>query len=121
MTTKNMRWLGGLVLIVILAAVILFCPVPSMLRWQSNFLARSFLWLTISAMLCLYRILMGPTAPDRAVAVDLLGILIIGFCAVLSLPTGRDWYIDIGLAWALQSFIGIMALSKYLEGKDFDE
>ena len=27
----------------------------------------------------------------------------------------------IGIAWALQSFIGIMALSKYLEGKDFDE
>lgn len=118
---KNMSWLIGLVLILILAAVILFAPVPSMLSWQSNFLARAFLWLLISAMLCLYRVLMGPAAPDRAVAVDMLGILIVGFCAVLSLPTGRDWYIDIGLAWALQSFIGIMALAKYLEGKDFDE
>jgi multicomponent Na+:H+ antiporter subunit F len=63
----------------------------------------------------------GPTAPDRAVAIDMLGTLIVGFCALLSLSTGRDWYIDIGIAWALQSFIGIMALSKYLEGKDFDE
>jgi len=118
---KNLAWPGGLVLILILAAVILFCPVPSILSWQSHFVARAFLWLLVSAMLCLYRILMGPTAPDRAVAVDMLGILIVGFCAILSLPTGRDWYIDIGLAWALQSFIGIMALSKYLEGKDFDE
>ena len=118
---KNMSWLSGLVLIAILAAVILFAPVPSMLSWQSNFLARAFLWLLISAMLCLYRVLRGPAAPDRAVAVDMLGILIVGFCAILSLPTGRDWYIDIGLAWALQSFIGIMALAKYLEGKDFDE
>jgi multicomponent Na+:H+ antiporter subunit F len=92
-----------------------------MLSWQSNFLSRAFLWLIISAILCLYRVLKGPTAPDRAVAVDMLGILIVGFCAILSISTGRDWYIDIGLAWALQSFIGIMALAKYLEGKDFDE
>ena len=118
---KNLKWKSGFILIAALAAIILFCPVPSMLSWQSNFLARTFLWLLISAILCLYRVLRGPTAPDRAVAVDMLGILIVGFCAILSIATGRDWYIDIGLAWALQSFIGLMALAKYLEGKDFDE
>ena len=99
----------------------MFVPVPSVLRWQSGFLARSFLFLFACAVLCLYRILRGPTAPDRAVAIDMFGILIVGFCAILSIATGRDWYIDIGIAWALQSFVGIMALSKYLEGKDFDE
>ena len=116
-----MRYFLGLISILILAAVILFCPIRSMLSWQSDFLARAFLWLFVSAALCLWRVLRGPTAPDRAVAVDMLGILIVGFCAILSLATGRDWYIDIGIAWALQSFIGIMALAKYLEGKDFDE
>ncbi|MFA6078566.1 MAG: cation:proton antiporter [Candidatus Omnitrophota bacterium] len=119
--SKRMRWLTGLLAIIALLAVILFYPLPSMLRWQSNFLSRAFLWLLISAILCLYRVMRGPTAPDRAVAIDMLGTLIVGFCALLSLPTGRDWYIDIGIAWALQSFIGIMAISKYLEGKDFDE
>jgi len=63
----------------------------------------------------------GPTPADRAVAVDTLGILIVGFCAVLSISTGRDWYIDIAIAWALQSFIGALALAKYLEGRGFDE
>ena len=115
------RYFIGLAVILVLAGVILFCPLPSSLMWQSNFLARSFLALFVSAVLCLYRVLRGPTAPDRAVAIDMLGILIIGLCAVLSLQTGRDWYIDIGIAWSLQSFIGIMALAKYLEGKDFDE
>jgi len=118
---KRLRWFLGLILIVIAGLVIIFAPIPSSLKWQSNFLARAFLWLVLSAVMCLWRILRGPTAPDRAVAIDMLGILIVGFCAILSLPTGRDWYIDIGIAWALQSFIGIMALSKYLEGKDFDE
>ena len=118
---KHMSWISGLIIILILAGVILFCPVPSMLSWQSNFLARAFLWLIMSAGLCLWRVLRGPTAPDRAVAIDMLGILIVGLCALLSIPTGRDWYIDIGIAWALQSFIGIMALSKSMEGKDFDD
>ena len=58
---------------------------------------------------------------DRIVAIDILGILIVGFCALLCIPTGRGWYIDIGIAWALQSFIATLALSKYLEGKGFDE
>jgi len=116
-----MRWLAGVIVIVAVGGAIVFLPVPSMLSWQSDFLARAFLCLLVSAVLCLWRVCRGPTAPDRAVAIDMLGILIVGFCAVLSIPTGRDWYIDIGIAWALQSFIGIMALAKYLEGKDFDE
>lgn len=115
------RYLIGLILVISVTAFILFAPITSIIRWQSEFLARSFLFLLVSAVMCLYRVLRGPTAPDRVVAIDMLGILIVGFCAILSISTGRDWYIDIGIAWALQSFIGIMALAKYLEGKDFDE
>ncbi len=86
-----------------------------------SFLVRCLYVLILCAFLCLYRILRGPTAADRAVSVDTLGTLIAGFCAVLSLTTGRSWYLDIGIAWALQSFIGTLALSKYLEGRSFDE
>ena len=116
-----MHWIIGVIAAVVGALAIIFLPVPSILEWQSHFLTRAFLCLMVAAFMCLFRILRGPTAPDRAVAVDMLGILIVGFCAILSIPTGRDWYIDIGIAWALQSFIGIMALAKHLEGKDFDE
>lgn len=118
---KRSHYFAGLIAIIIVAVAIFFCPIASIMRWQSEFLGRAFLWLLLSAGLCLYRVMRGPTAPDRVVAIDMLGILIVGFCALLSIATGRDWYIDIGIAWALQSFIGIMALAKYLEGKDFDE
>lgn len=84
-------------------------------------MARIFLLLIMSALFCLWRVFRGPTAPDRVVAIDMLGILIVGLCAILSISTGRDWYIDIGIAWALQSFIGIMALAKSMEGKNFDD
>jgi multicomponent Na+:H+ antiporter subunit F len=35
--------------------------------------------------------------------------------------TGKDYYLNIALAWALLSFIGTIALAKFLEGRGFDE
>src|SRR3989338_11689519 len=118
---KRLRYFVGLIVIIIIFAAIIFYPFPSLLEWQSPLLKRTFLVLFLCGIFCLWRILRGPTAADRAVAIDILGILVLGFCAILGIPTGRDWYIDIGIAWALQSFISTLALAKYLEGRNFDE
>lgn len=118
---RRLRWLAGLVIIIIIFALIIFYSFPSLLEWQSLSLKRCFYVLLFCGLFCLWRIIKGPTSADRAVAIDILGILVLGFCAILGIPTGRDWYIDIGIAWALQSFISTLALAKYLEGKDFDE
>ena len=77
--------------------------------------------LVICAFMCLYRIGKGPSAPDRAMGIDILGTLIVAFTAFIGLSTGRDWYLSIALAWALISFIGAIALAKYLEGRAYDE
>ncbi len=77
--------------------------------------------LTAASYMCLYRIGLGPTAPDRTVAIDILGVILVGFCALLSVLTGKDFYITVAIAWALLSFIGTLALAKYLEGKGLDE
>lgn len=117
----RLRWLLGLIVIIMILSVIFFFPLHSLLEWQSPLLERAFFILFLCSCFCLLRIIKGPTSVDRAVALDIFGILILGFCALLSIPTGRDWYIDIGIAWALQSFISILAFGKYLEGKRFDE
>jgi multicomponent Na+:H+ antiporter subunit F len=77
--------------------------------------------LLVGAFLCLYRLGKGPTAPDRTVAVDTLGTLIVGFCGIYALTSGSSFYINVGIAWALLSFVGSIALAKYLEGKAYDE
>ncbi len=71
--------------------------------------------------LCLYRIGRGPSAPDRTVAIDILGTVVVGFCVLLGLITGKDYYLNIAIAWAVLSFIGTLALAKYLEGRYFDD
>jgi len=87
----------------------------------SGFLLAAVAVLLLSSFLCLYRIGMGPTAPDRTVAIDILGTLIVGFCCVFALMYERDFYMNIAIAWALVSFIGTIALAKYLEGRPFDD
>jgi multicomponent Na+:H+ antiporter subunit F len=79
------------------------------------------LLLIIGCFLCLFRVAMGPTPADRAIAIDTIGIMVVGICGVFGIVTGRDWYLNIAIAWALLSFIGTLALAKYLEGRGFDE
>jgi multicomponent Na+:H+ antiporter subunit F len=117
------RWLIGAAALVAVLALILWRPFPFLFYPKLpfvGFFGRAFYVLILASLLCLYRVARGPTSADRIVAVDLLGIMIIGLCAVLTITTRRSWYLDIGLAWALQSFITILALSKFLEGKDLD-
>ncbi len=79
-------------------------------------------WVLLACVaMCLYRIGRGPTAPDRTVAIDIMGIIVACFTALMSIKTGKDYYMNIGIAWAMLSFIGTIALAKYLEGKGFDE
>ncbi len=117
----NLRYYASLLLVIVTILFLSFNSMPSLLSWQSPWLERCFFILLFCFLLCLIRVMIGPTSADRAVSVDTLGILIVGFCAILSIPTGRDWYLDIAIAWALQSFIGALALAKYLEGRGFDE
>ena len=77
--------------------------------------------LFLCCFMCIFRIARGPTAPDRAVAIDILGIVIVGFCALIAVVTGKDFYINIAITWSLLSFIGTIGLAKYLEGRGFDE
>ncbi len=80
-----------------------------------------YIGLFICCFLCLYRIGRGPSAPDRTVAIDILGILIVGFCAIVGMVTKKDFYLNIAIAWSLLSFIGTIALAKFLEGRNFDD
>jgi multicomponent Na+:H+ antiporter subunit F len=71
--------------------------------------------------ICLYRIIKGPTIPDRMVGIDIFGILVVGICAVISIQTERAFILDIGIAWIILSFIGTLTLAKYLSGKKLNE
>jgi len=124
MNLKIMRWIIGAVILVGIIGLILVRPIKFLFYPDLPYLAflgRAIYILVLACALCLYRIFRGPTGADRIVAIDIFGIMIIGFCSVLTISTGRSWYIDIGIAWALQSFIATLALSKALERQGCDD
>jgi len=80
-----------------------------------------FVLMIAASFMCLYRIMVGPTPPDRMVAIDILGILVVGMCALYAAYTKKSFYLYIAISWAILSFVGTLALVKFLEGKGFDE
>lgn len=73
------------------------------------------------SVFCLWRIITGPTIADRMVGLDIFGILVVGICAILAILTGRQFILDIGIAWIILSFTGTLTLAKYLENKRLNQ
>lgn len=68
-----------------------------------------------SIVLAALRGVLGPTAADRAVALDAVTIVSVSLMAAIALMAGRSIYLDVALVYALVSFLGIVALARYME------
>ncbi len=62
------------------------------------------------------RMLMGPTASDRAVAVDTLTTTVVALLVFLGFIFDRYIYLDVALVYSLLAFVGLVALARFLEG-----
>jgi multicomponent Na+:H+ antiporter subunit F len=77
--------------------------------------------LAIGGFLCLYRIYQGPSISDRAVGVDIMGILFVGITALSALFYDLPYLMDLSITLTLFSFIGTLALAKYLQHRSLDD
>lgn len=81
------------------------------LRFAVHF---SFFCLTIALFAGMYRLLMGPSLPDRIVVMDLIASLVIGLIATYIMLTGQTVYLNVAVVIALLVFMGNIAFAKYL-------
>jgi multicomponent Na+:H+ antiporter subunit F len=70
--------------------------------------------LLISIFLALARLIRGPDAADRIVALDLVSVLIVAFLAAYSIFSGETSFLDVAIAYALIAFLGTVALARFL-------
>ena len=61
------------------------------------------------------RLVIGPDTVDRVVAIDLLTIVTIALIALLAHHMERYIYLDVALVYGLLSFLGVLAVARYLE------
>lgn len=71
--------------------------------------------LAAAACLTFVRLLKGPTLPDRVVALDLIGVLMVCILVVTAAATEQQAFLDVGMVVALISFVGTVAYSRYIE------
>jgi multicomponent Na+:H+ antiporter subunit F len=74
----------------------------------------ALVFLAAGIVLCLYRILTGPSTPDRVIALDTVGICSMGIMALLGIKYDEGLYLDLALVFALLSFVGTVSIAKFL-------
>jgi multicomponent Na+:H+ antiporter subunit F len=61
------------------------------------------------------RLIIGPDTVDRVVSIDLLTIVTIALIALLAHQAQRYIYLDVALVYGLLSFLGVLAVARFLE------
>jgi multicomponent K+:H+ antiporter subunit F len=77
-----------------------------------------FVALAIAMALTLYRLIKGPSAPDRILALDTLYVSAVALLVVLGIKDGSSIFFEAALLIALMGFVGTVALSRYLARGD---
>lgn len=70
--------------------------------------------LSLALLLSVYRVIVGPTLPDRIVGLDMLVAVAIGLIAANGIRTGFALYIDIAIALSLVGFLATVAFARYV-------
>lgn len=71
--------------------------------------------LSASAIGGIYRLVKGPSVPDRVMALDTIGINIVGIIAITSMLLKTDAFLEVILLIGALAFIGTVAFSRFLE------
>lgn len=74
----------------------------------------AFVSVTGALVLTTYRLLKGPTLPDRVVALDLITILLVALLTLFALSSQVETYLDAALVLALVAFLGTVALARFI-------
>lgn len=75
----------------------------------------SYAGLALAAVACLYRLVAGPSVPDRVVALDTLLYVVVMAIAVGAATTGRGDFLGVLVAASLLAFVGTTTVARFVE------
>lgn len=78
----------------------------------------SLLILSVSTLGLVYRVIKGPSTPDRVMALDSIGINLIAITAIISILLKTDAFLEVILLIGVIAFVGTVAFSKFLQKGD---
>jgi len=81
----------------------------------------SFVALTLGQLLSMVRLVMGPTAGDRILALDTMVINALGLVVMVGLYQGVQVYFEVALLIAMLGFVSTVALARFILRGDIIE
>jgi len=80
----------------------------------------TFLWvivilISLALIGFIYRLVKGPSTPDRVIALDAIGVGLISLIGLFSILFDTEFFLEVILLLAILSFIGTIAFSKFTE------
>jgi len=69
-------------------------------------------------LLCGYRVVVGPTVPDRVVALDAIATNVVAIAVLFALKTGRGLFVTVSLVLAIIAFLSTVTVAKYVTEGD---
>ncbi|MCK5132196.1 MAG: cation:proton antiporter [Candidatus Sabulitectum sp.] len=83
---------------------------------SNTFLIIIFVLIGGGLFLSFLRLIIGRKATDRAVALDTTTLISTGFLVLVAFLQGRSLLLDVALVYSVLSFLGVLAIARYLDG-----
>lgn len=90
---------------------------------MSIILTGSAIFIAVNALICLYRVIKGPTIQDRLLTLGIVGSNMLAVLVLLTSIFRSSLYLDVAMLFVLLSFIVMIFISRYLEtyGREVDD
>jgi multicomponent Na+:H+ antiporter subunit F len=73
--------------------------------------------LVVLMVLASVRLILGPTAPDRVIALDTVNTLVIASMILLGVVFSEIIFVDVAIVYGLLSFVSTLYIAKYIGGE----
>jgi multicomponent Na+:H+ antiporter subunit F len=70
--------------------------------------------LCFTTLLCIYRLVRGPTLPDRIVAVGAVTTKTLAILVLLASIYDQMIFLDISITYAVLAFLSVLAIARYM-------
>ena len=75
------------------------------------------LCLVVLMVLATVRLVLGPTAPDRVIALDTVNTLVIASMVLFGVIFQEIIFVDVAIVYGLLSFVSTLYIAKYIGGE----
>lgn len=82
---------------------------------MSTVIMISLVLMTLALCLAFVRLFLGPSLPDRVVALELFSSIIVGIIGVVAISTDVPSLLDVAIVMALMAFMAAIGFARFLE------